>query len=272
MTAALAAIRALDDGKHRAEFYDMWRTMYSAGFPHPKTFETMGVRQSALTEQIRLWLLVGTKRRRSIADIVKAGGTRFEEFERALLTLGEESGRLDQCLRLLSSFYMKKYLLMLWVKKKMVYPFVTGFFACLIAPVPLLVIGHPRAYLAIAGSGIAAMLLGSGALVAATSAHYGRKPALVRARMARALTTAIEAGLTLPRALHLAADASASPEVLAFVSRIGERQLATQSIETTLAGCPDMTAEFAAIVSTSELTGDFSGLAKLADLYEDGFR
>ena len=181
MTAALDAIRALDDGKHRAEFYDMWRTMYSAGFPHPKTFETMGVRQSALTEQIRLWLLVGTKRRRSIADLVKAGGTRFEEFERALLTLGEESGRLDQCLRLLSAFYMKKYLLMLWVKKKMVYPFVTGFFACLIAPVPLLVFGHPRVYFALAGSGIAAILFGSGAIVAATSAHYGRKAALVRA-------------------------------------------------------------------------------------------
>ena len=32
-----------------------------------------------------------------------------------------------------------------------------------------------------------------------------------------------------------------------------------------------MTPEFAAIVSTSERTGDFSGLAKLADLYEDGF-
>ena len=272
MTPALVALRALDDGKHRAEFYEMWRTMYSAGFPHPKSFETMGVRQSALTEQIRLWLLAGTKRRRSIAEIVNAGGARFEEFEGALLTLGEESGSLEQSLRLLGVFYTKKHQLMIWVKKKLAYPFLTGFFACFIAPFPLLFFGHVRAYFAVAAGGLAAVLLASGAIVAAASAHYGRTPALVRARMARALATAIEAGLSLPRALRLAADASASPEIQAFVSRIGERQLASQSIATTLAGCPQLTPEFAEVISTSERTGDFGGLAKLADLYEDGFR
>jgi type II secretory pathway component PulF len=272
VTAGLAALRALDDGRHRAEFYQMWRTMYAAGFAHVQALETMGPRESPLTEQIRQWLLDGTRRGRSVADLVKAGGARFEEFERALLTLGEESGRLERCLGLLADFYARKHKLMLWVKKKMAYPFFTGFFACLIAPLQLLFFGHERLYVTVAGGGVALLLFNAGAIIVAVSAHYGRKPALVRARMARALVTAIEAGLTLPRAVRLAADASASPEVKAFVSRLTERQLATTSLEATLAGCPHLTHEFAAIVATSERTGDYSGLQRLAELYEDGFR
>ena len=62
------------------------------------------------------------------------------------------------------------------------------------------------------------------------------------------------------------------PEIRAFVHRYSEQQLATQSIGASLAGCPHLTPEFVAILSTAEQTGDFSGLAKLADLYEDGFR
>lgn len=269
---ALVAMRALDDGRHRAEFYSMWRTMYAAGFAHVKALETMGPRESPLTEQIRQWLLDGTKRGRSIAELVKAGGGRFEEFERALLTLGEESGRLEQCLGLLADFYTRKHKLMLWVKKQMAYPFFTALFACLIAPLPVLVFGSAAAYMMIAGGGVALVLFNAGAIVAAVSAHYGRKPAFMRARMARALVTAVEAGLTLPRAVRLAADASASPEVKAFVSRFSERQLATASLESTLAGCPHLTQEFAAIVATSERTGDYGGLQRLAELYEDGFR
>ena len=272
MKPALAAIRALDDGRHRAEFYSMWRTMYAAGFAHPKAFETMGPRQSVLTEEIRQWLLAGTKRGRPLEDVIKAGARRFEEFERALLTLGEESGTLEEALRLLAAFYMKKHQLMQWVKKQMAYPMFTGLAACFIAPFPLLFFGHPVAYAMTAGSGVLMLLAGAGGIIAAAAAGYGRRPAMARARMARALTTAIEAGLTLPRAMRLAADASANPEIRAFVSRIGERDLSTHSVSESLAGCPHLTQEFAAIIATSERTGDFSGLAKLADLYEDGFR
>jgi len=272
MMRAAAAFGTMDDGRHRAEFYGMWRTMYAAGFSHPKAFETMGPRQSALTEDIRQWLLMGTKRGRTITEVVRAGGKRFEEFERVLLTLGEESGSLEDNFRLLSDFYMKKHKLMNWVKKKMAYPFFTGLAACAIAPLQLLFFGHEVAYLVIAGSGIAGILLGSGAIIVGAAARYGRKPPLARARMARALTTAIEAGLPLARAVRLAADASANPEISGFVSRIGERELSTQSIGESLQGCPHLTPEFVAIIATSERTGDFSGLAKLADLYEDGFR
>ena len=257
VTGAVAALRGLDDGRYRAEFYRMWRSAYAAGFPHPKALETIGPRQTPGAESVRLWLLEGTTRGQSVAELVRKGGRRFEVFEVALLTLGEESGRFEDALRLLGDFYSRKYRLMLWVKKKMAYPFFTALFACLIAPLQLLFLGHERLYFALAGSGVLTIVLGSGAIVAAVSEHYGRKPAMVRARMARALATAIEAGLPLPRAIRLAADASADKAVMAFVTQQRHLSLATQSIGASLAGCPHLTPDFVAILATAERTGDF---------------
>lgn len=250
----------------------MWRAGYSAAFTHPKSFETMGPRESQLTEDTRAWLLAGTKRGREIAELVRSGGTRFDEFERAILTLGEESGRLDDALRLLGDFFMRKHQLMLWVKRQMAYPLFTGLAACFIAPLPLVFYGHTQAYVVAAFSGAALLLAGSGGIVAAVAARYGRKPPLARARMARALATAIEAGLTLPRAVRLAADASANPEIRAFVFRQSEKQLSTRAISDSLAGCPHLTPDFVGMLNTAERTGDFAPLARLAELYEDGFR
>lgn len=272
MSSALTAYRTLDDSRHRAEFYRMWRTGYAAAFTHPRSFETMGPRQSPAVEDARQWLLNGTKKGRGIADLVKSGGKRFEEFERALLPLGEEAGNLDQTLHLLAEFFTRKHKLMLWVKKQMAYPFFTMLFACFIAPFPLLFFGYTRSYVVAAGGAVAALLFSAGGIVLAVSNAFGRKPALARARMARGLATAIEAGLPLPRALRLAADASANEEIRAHVARIGERDLGGQSITDSLRGCPHLTPDFIAIVDTAERTGDFGAVTRLAELYEDGFR
>jgi type II secretory pathway component PulF len=102
--------------------------------------------------------------------------------------------------------------------------------------------------------------------------HNGNKPALVRARLARALATAIEAGLPLDRAVRLAADASANPQLKAFVHSIPQRTVSTQSLSKTLARCPHLTPEFLGVLEVAEATGDFRVVARLADLYEDGFR
>lgn len=272
MRSIPAALRALDDGKHRSEFYRMWRAGYSAAFAHPKSFETMGPRESPPTEAARAWLLAGTNAGRGVADLVGAGGARFEEFERALLTAGEESGRLDDALRLLGDFYMKKHALMQWVQGKMAYPLFTGLAACFIAPFKLAFDGNVTAYFVTALGGAVVLLLGAGGLVAGVAASYGRKPPLARARMARALVTAVEAGLALPRAIRLAADASANPEIRAFVLRLSEKQLASRSIVATLTGCPHLTPDFFGYLTTAEATGDFGPLSRLADMYEDGFR
>jgi type II secretory pathway component PulF len=109
--------------------------------------------------------------------------------------------------------------------------------------------------------------------VLAAAHRYGRDPALVRARLARALATAIEAGLPLPRALRLAADASADEEVRRFVRALDERALVERPMAETLARCPRMSPDFLAVLATAERTGDFrTTLTRLAALYEDGFR
>ncbi len=270
--SVFSAFNALDDGRHRSEFYRMWRAGHSAAFTHPKSFETMGPRESAQTESVRQWLLDGTNRGRGIAELVKSGGKRFEEFERALLTVGEESGRLDDALRLLGDFYMKKHALMVSVKKQMAYPMFTGLAACFIAPFKLAFDGHVTAYFVAAFGGVTVLLAGAGGLIAGVAAAYGRKPPMARARMARALATAIEAGLTLPRAVRLAADASANPEIRAFVLSQSEKQLSSRSIAASLDGCPHLSPDFRGFIQTAEATGDFSPLSRLAELYEDGFR
>jgi type II secretory pathway component PulF len=266
------ALVELDDGRHRAELYRMWSTAYNAGFTHPQSLETMGPRASPRTEDARRWLLQGTTRGRDVATLARAGGARFDDFERALLVFGDEAGHLDDALRLLGDFYMNKHQLMLWVKKKMAYPFFTALAACFVAPFPLFFFGHTAAYFASAFAGVTALLVFARTILTAVAAHYGRAPALARARMARALATAIQAGLPLPRALRLAAGASSHPGIRRHVHALSEHRLATSSISDSLAGCPHLTPEFGAILATAERTGDFTPLARLAELYEDGFR
>ena len=262
----------LDDGRHRAEFYRMWAAAHAAGLTHPRALEDMGPRTSANTEAVRQWFLDGTKRGRSISDLVRSGGKRFEEFERALITLGGDTGSLEKALVLLGDFYTRKHELMLWVKKKMAYPLINIVFACFVAPLPLVFMQRTTLYFVLAFGGVALFLIMSQSIVAAVAARYGRKPLLVRARFARALSTAIEAGLTLPRAVRLAADASASPEVRAHVRGQSEKQLSERPIAESLAGCPHLTPDFFGILEVAEKTGDFRSLERMAELYEDGFR
>jgi type II secretory pathway component PulF len=271
-SSAVAAWRSLDDGRHRAEFYRMWRAGHSVGFTHPRSLEVMGLRQSPATEAMRQWILAGTAQGRDLVTLMRTGSARFESFERGLLALGEESGRLDEALGMLAEFYTRKHRLMLWVKRQMAYPVMCGFAASFIAPILLLVFGHPAAYAFFAVSAATALALGAGGAITAIAASYGRRPPLVRARMARALATAIEAGLALPRAVRLAAEASSDPDVVAYVGDRGERALATASLVDTLSRCPHMTPEFLAVINTAEVTGDYTPLSRLADLYEDGFR
>jgi type II secretory pathway component PulF len=250
----------------------MWCAGQSAGLTIAHTLETMGPRELPNVESARRWLLDGVTRGRSIADLVKAGGSRFESFETSLLTLGEETGTLEQSLRLLAEFYSRKHRLMLWVKKQMAYPFFSAFFACFIAPLQLLVMGYAGAYLVIAGGSLVALFSAGGSIIVGVSKFFGNKPRLVRARFIRSLATAIEAGLPLPRSVRLAADASANDEIRTYIRGFSERQLMERPIADTLARCPLMMPDMLAIIETAERTGDFGILSRFADLYEDGFR
>ena len=269
----MSAYRQLDNGRHRAEFYRMWRAAAHAGFTNEKSLFTIGSRGAPHVEEMRAWLLDGARRGQSITYLVKTGGVRFEPMERAVLTLGEETGTFVQSLSLLAEFYHSKHRLILWVKKQMAYPMFTALCMVFIAPFPLLYFGHTRSYAGFVITGCIAWVSTGGSLVLAVAQSYGKRPPLVRARFARGLATGVEAGMPLPRAIRLAADAAADPALSAFIDRMDEHQLVAGSLAETFSQAPHMTADLIGALAIADGTGDFSTtLRRLAELYEDGFR
>lgn len=189
-------------------------------------------------------------------------------FAAALLRLGEESGHLEECLRLLAEYFAAEHRLVLTVLRKATYPFFTGVLATFVAPLPLLVFGQPFAYALTVGAGLAGWALFGGGALHAISRWYLQKPAYVLGRLLRALTIAIEAGLPLGRAVPLAAQATGSATVLAHVQAQGARVLG-QPLAATFRGCPLVPREALAALEVADVSGDYQGaLRRLADLVE----
>jgi type II secretory pathway component PulF len=260
----------LDSAKFKSEFYRMWYSGHHAGLEHPKALETMDdFHRSPTVARTRRWLLQGTKRRQALVTITRAKPELFTPFEAALLVLGEESGALEQCLKLLAEYFAAEDRLVLWVKQKMTYPMLNVLAATFIAPFALLFFGHTAAYLAIVVSGLTAEILAGGGLLLAAARWFQQRPRYVRGRLLRALTIAIESGLPLGRAVELAVDATANHAICAHVARFTREQLSTQPLSRTFAGCPVVPREMTAAMEVAEATGDYAGtLKKMAELYE----
>jgi len=260
----------LDTARFKSEFYRMWYAGHHSGLEHPRALEMMDdFHRSPAVAQARLWLLQGTKRRQALATITRAKPELFTPFEAALLVLGEESGALEDCLRLLAEYFAAEHRLVLWVKKKMTYPMFNVLAATFIAPFSLLFFGHTAAYLGIVISGLTVELLAGGGLLLAAARWFQQRPRYVRGRLLRALTIGIESGLPLGRAVELAVNATANDAIRAQVARFTREQLSSQPLSKTFAGCPVLPPEVAAAMEVAEVTGDYSGtLRKMAELYE----
>lgn len=273
MSPGLAeTLRAFEDGRDRAEFYRSWRAGVSAGLTHPRILATLNPSRGT-TAKVRQLFLEGTTAGQGIAALVRQRPALFEPFEASLLTLGDESGQLEPVLAALGEFFFRQYRMMLKVRSRMMYPMFLGLAATFIGPLPLVFMGQARTYVAITVMGLIAWATVGGSWLAGRAQAYQRRPEFVRARLARALATAIEAGLPLGRAATLAVRASGSPALVAHVRRFEERALTSQPISATLAGAAGITPEFLASLQVAERTGDFTTtMRRLAELYEDGFR
>jgi type II secretory pathway component PulF len=268
----LALMRSFDDGRDRAEFYRGWRMGLAAGLSHPAIL-SKSVARGGLAGRIREYLLAGTERGEGIAALVQGAPELFEPFEAALLAMGEESGQLDTMLTQLADFHTRQYKMILAVRKWLSYPMFVSLFAAVALPLPLVFRGQVTAYWVAAGSGVALWGIAGGAIFAGLAQRYQRRPPFVRARFARTLALCVGAGLSLPRALLLAGDASGDPALARHLRQQGERRLGTQPASVSLRGAPVMTPELQAALLVAEQTGDFSGpVGRLADLHEDGFK
>lgn len=267
-----AILRSFDDGRNRSEFYRGWRAGLNAGLTHPTILAQVGA-HGGTTRALRDHLLEGTHRGQDITALVRRASHLLEPFELALLTMGEESGQLEMTLGALADFHMRQYKLILAVKRWLSYPMFVSLVAVVLLPLPLVFQGRTTAYFVAAGVGLALWFTAGGLVFARLAQRYQRRPGFVRARFARTLALTIGAGLPLPRAVVLAAQASGDPALIRHIRRFGERTLSTQSLVATLTGAPVMTPELQAALQVAERTGDFAtSLGRLADLYEDGFR
>ena len=190
-------------------------------------------------------------------------------FEKSLVALGEESGKLEECLRLLADYFAAEDRMVLQVMRRAAYPMSVALAATFIAPLPLAFAGRGGAYLVAALTGLALWLAAGGSLLATVMNHYLSQPRFVVGRLLRALTIAIEAGLPLSRAAELAARASGDAGIVAHLRRTGTRAVATQSLAATFRGCPHVDAALLAAMEVAEASGDYTGtLKKRAELLE----
>jgi type II secretory pathway component PulF len=235
MPSVATVMRAFDDGRDRSAHYREWKFKVSSGM----------------------------------------GGeapTPLEPFERALLTMAEESGKLEEVLEHLADFHFRQYKLILKVKQWLSYPMFTSLAAIFIAPLPFVFRGLTSAYWATVVGGLALWFAAGGVMLARLARRYQMRAPFVRARFARTLSLCIDAGLPLGRSAVLAAEASADVGLIRHIRRFPERTLASQPLSVTLTGSPIVTPEFHGTLLVAEQTGDFAPLARLAAMYEDGFR
>lgn len=243
----------------------------AAGLAHPMIL-SKSVARGGLVGAIRHHLLDGTSKGQDIAALVRSGARYFEPFEAALLTMGEESGKLEEMLTHLADFHSRQYRMILKVKKWLSYPLFVSLFAVVMLPIPLIVQGRVIAYWSATIAGLLCWFAFSGIAIGRLAQRYQQRQQFVRARFARTLALCIAAGLPLPRAVTLAADASGHPALAKHVRRFSERALASQPLTVTLANAPVMTPELQGALLVAERTGDYAGpVGRLADLYEDGF-
>jgi len=230
-----AAFRAIRSGRDKAAYYRMWHVRQRAGLAYPGE---------------------------------PSPGAQTP-FETALVALGKESGKLDECLRLLADYFTAEDRMVLKVLKHATYPMFVALAGAVIGPLPLIFRVGVGAYLASAGTLVGLWLVAGGSLLMGTVNKYLNQPKYLRGRLLRALTIGIEAGLTPGRAATLAADATGNAEVIAHLRQVGAKNVATQPLAQTFAGCPHIPFHAVAAMEVADRSGDYTGtLKRMAELEE----
>jgi type II secretory pathway component PulF len=241
VTTLLAAHRAVGEAKRRASFYRSWGLAYETGVTH-------------------------------LTDLKRPPDATLEPFERALLALGEETGSLDRSLRLLGDWYegQHKLLRKLWAKSA--YPLFLTLFAAVTLPLPAAVLGNTNLYLSLSVPGVLLWWFFGGALVYLPARFAAGRGKWVRARLARAIATAMEAGAPLDRVIDLAVAAAANAELKRCVERVPPGKRRTQPLSQTFKGCPHVPAELLGAMQVAESSGNWhNSVGRMGELYEDGF-
>ncbi len=251
----------------------MWYAGHHAGLDNHQSLETAGdFKRSRPVQRLRDLLVSGYRRRIPLQAIIRSQPRLFLPFEAALLELGEESGKFDECLKLLADYFAAEHRMILWMKKKMSYPMLNVLAAIFILPFPLLYFGHTGRYLLTVGAGLLVALTAGGSILLAAARWYGGRTKFVLGRLARALALGVEAGLPLDRVVDLGVKAAGSPELAAHVARIPRSTRGRQSLAAPFAGSVIVPQQMLSVMEVADRTGNYPDtLKRLADLYDGGY-
>ena len=282
--ALLITPRAL---AQRGEFYYQLSSMIRAGLPIIGALQT--VEKSPPSASYRkpvARMLTELKGGNTFTGALEIVGDWLPIFDKALLEAGEKSGRLDDCFRLLSSYYEERAKLAREVIGQMIYPFCIVHFALLVFPVSLLVaavlqdqwtallVNKLIAFGILYGCGLALVLGGGGSRAqwwrATMELLMGLIPVLgsarrnlALARLTAALEALFSAGVGIVDSWELAARASGSPalarEVLKWLPQIEVEQKTPGEILADENVFPTM---FTSLYRTGEVSGQLDDTLK----------
>jgi len=211
----------------------------------------------------------------TFSESLRALGSWLPEFDIALLQAGEQSGRLDNCFRLLGDYYTDRARLARQVIGDLAYPLFLLHFAVFILPfAEFFRTGDWVMYLAkTLGVLIPLYALGLAVIYATQSTHEGNwrsvielglrpvpvlgkaRRELALARLSSALEALLGAGVTVIEAWELAASASGSPAlrraVLAWRPLVDAGQTPAEAVRDS--------SEFPPLFASQYATGEVSG-------------
>ncbi|MEN9574887.1 MAG: hypothetical protein RL514_2742 [Verrucomicrobiota bacterium] len=282
--ALLLTPRAL---AQRGEFYYQLGSMIRAGLPLIGALQTIEKSPPAASYRKPVArMIVELKSGNTFTGALETIGDWLPIFDKALLEAGERSGRLDECFRLLASYYEERAKLTREVIGQMIYPFCIVHFALLVFPVSLLVgavlrdewtallVEKAVAFGTLYGIGAVLVLGGSGAraqwwratmeqVLTVVPVLGSARRNLALARLTAALEALFSAGVGIVDSWELAARASGSPalarEVLKWRPQVETEQLTPGEI---LGNKNVFPAMFTSLYRTGEVSGQLDDTLK----------
>lgn len=256
------ALRRFDEGRFRAELYRAWSTGLGAGLAHSVALDQIGRIDSAPTEELRRYLVIGTQQGRPVATLAKARPNLFDPLEIAILSSGEESATLDKSLRLLADLHAREFKRMLALRKQMSYPLFLELIGVFVITQPFIWRGGWKAYLVAIAIALVAFLLVGGLFVSILAGVASGGAAYTLPRFVWALVAGIEAGLPPGRAARLAVDVSQSAELRLRVANRSERDFATTPLATLFEGSRVIPPALMSQLRVADATGDYLATLK----------
>ena len=256
---ALGALRDLDDCRYRADLYRAWNTGLSAGLAPGLVLDEMGALGSAGVDEVRRYLVIGMGQGKSPTALVKARPNLFEPFEGSMLAAGDEAGKMNDALRMLTDHFAREYKRRLKVRNMLGYPV----FLFLVAAFGLPFVMLPKSPIKTYVTAIVILLTGffllGGVFLSIISSIFLNTPSITRARFAGLLAMTLEAGIPLGRAVRLAVDGSGNARLRERIKNKSERELSTTPLAKMFEGCSEVPLAMIGQMMVADATSDYKG-------------